>query len=46
MDEQKLCQLKPHLEKTAQQVLKMMATDEKATYDKAVQALRDLSQLT
>ena len=36
----KLCQLKAHLEKTAQQVLEMMATDEKATYDKAVQALK------
>ena len=33
----KLCQLKAHLEKTAQQVLEMMATDEKATYNKAVQ---------
>ena len=39
-DEQKLCQFKAHLEKTAQQVFEMMAADEKATYDKAVQALK------
>ena len=39
-EEQKLCQFKAHLEKTAQQVFEMMAADEKATYHKAVQALK------
>ena len=39
-DEQKLYQLKAHLEKTAQQVFEMMAVDEKSSYAKAVQALK------
>ncbi len=39
-DEQKLCQLKAHLEKTALQVFEIMAADEKSSYLKAVKALQ------
>ena len=39
-DEQKLCQLKAHLEKTAQQVFEVMPVEEKSSYHKAVKALK------
>ena len=38
--EQKLCQLKAHLNKTALQMFRLLSEDERSTYDKAVQALR------
>ena len=44
-DEQKLCQLKAHLEKTAQQVFEMMPVEEKSSYHKAVKALKQRFKL-
>ena len=38
--EQQLCQLKAHLEKTALQVFRMLTTEERSDYTKAVGALR------
>ena len=38
--EQKLCQLKAHLKKTALQMFRLLSEDERSTYDKAIKALR------